>query len=146
VSQRPRHINYAYKIADVLQNIGLIFSAVVENSTTTRNDTGSYRIPCAVQILFAILLSSGMILLPETPRYLIKKGQTEKAAKAMGVFRGLSKDHPEVLAEIQEILDSLELEHEKGAKSYLDCFRGHLRKRQLTGCILQAFQQLSGSK
>jgi SP family sugar:H+ symporter-like MFS transporter len=119
---------------------------VVENSTGSHQDTSSYRIPCAVQILFAILLSGGMLFLPETPRYLIKNGQTDKATRAMGVFRGLDKDHPEVMAEIQEILDGLEFEHQKGARSYIDCFRGHIRKRQLTGCTLQAFQQLSGSK
>jgi SP family sugar:H+ symporter-like MFS transporter len=99
-----------------------------------------------VQIVFAILLASGMLFLPETPRYLIKKGQTEQAIRSMSILRGLDKDHPEVMAEIQEIHESLEFEHISGAKSYLDCFRGNLRKRQLTGCVLQAFQQLSGGK
>jgi len=31
-----------------------------------------------------------------------------------------------------------------GKASYLDCFRGNIGKRQLTGCLLQALQQLTG--
>jgi MFS transporter, SP family, sugar:H+ symporter len=48
--------------------IGLFIAAIVNNSTKNRNDTGSYRIPIAVQFAWAIILVAGMLVLPETPR------------------------------------------------------------------------------
>ena len=61
--------------------IGLLLAAIVNNSTSNRNDTGSYRIPIAVQFAWAIILISGMIILPETPRFLIRSGKLDKAAR-----------------------------------------------------------------
>lgn len=43
--------------------IGLLLAAIVNNATKDRNDTGSYRIPVAVQFAWAIILWSEYILL-----------------------------------------------------------------------------------
>lgn len=45
--------------------IGLLLAAIVLNATKDRNDTGSYRIPVAVQYAWAIILVVGMLILPE---------------------------------------------------------------------------------
>lgn len=39
--------------------IGLFLAAIVNNATGGRQDTGSYRIPIAVQFLWAIILIVG---------------------------------------------------------------------------------------
>jgi len=84
--------------------------------------------------------------LPETPRYLIKKGNMEGAAQSLSRLRRLSPDHPEVVAELDEIRANHEYEMSLGKASYGDLFsnEGHLRKRLLTGCALQSLQQLTG--
>ena len=46
----------AYQLAIT---IGLFLAAIVNNSSKTRNDSGSYRIPIAVQFAWAIILCSG---------------------------------------------------------------------------------------
>lgn len=109
-----------------------------------RNDTGSYRIPVAVQFAWSLVLFFGMLVLPETPRFLIKKNQPEKAALSLGRIRRLPSDHPAVQEELAEIHASHEYEKNLGQVSYLDCFRPPLLKRQLTGMAIQALQQLSG--
>ncbi|KAI0207013.1 high-affinity glucose transporter RGT2 [Astrocystis sublimbata] len=124
--------------------IGLLLAAIVNNSTKDRNDSGSYRIPIAVQFAWAIILIVGMSLLPDTPRFLIKKGKDEKAAKALGRLRRLPADDPAILAELSEIRANHVFELSLGKSSYLDCFRGGMLKRQLTGMGLQALQQLTG--
>ncbi|KAI0024445.1 general substrate transporter [Xylariomycetidae sp. FL0641] len=124
--------------------IGLLLAAVVDYSTKDRNDSGSYRIPIAVQFAWAIILIGGMAVLPETPRFLIKKGDSSKAARALGRLRRLDPGHPAIAGELQEIQANHEYEMSLGSASYLDCFRGGMLKRQLTGCGLQALQQLSG--
>ena len=46
----------AYQLAIT---IGLLLAAIVNNSTKNRNDTGSYRIPIAVQFLWSLILVFG---------------------------------------------------------------------------------------
>ncbi|KAK3192881.1 Plasma membrane low glucose sensor [Lecanicillium sp. MT-2017a] len=125
--------------------IGLLLAAVVNNATKDRDDSGSYRIPIAVQFAWSLILLVGMIILPETPRYLIRAGKIDKAARALGRIRRLAEDHPAVIEEIHEIKANHEYEMKLGGQSsYLDCFRSPILKRQFTGCALQALQQLTG--
>ena len=49
--------------------IGILLANCVVYATQNRRDTGSYRIPIAVQFLWAIILAGGLALLPESPRY-----------------------------------------------------------------------------
>ncbi|KIW69950.1 hypothetical protein PV04_02262 [Phialophora macrospora] len=124
--------------------IGLFLAAIVLNSTKDRNDTGSYRIPIAVQFAWAIILVIGMLILPETPRFLIKRGKHGAAAKALSRLRRLPVDHPALLEELAEIEANHEYEMAIGTSSYLACFKSPIRKRLFTGMALQALQQLTG--
>jgi hypothetical protein len=53
-------------------------------------------------------------------------------------------DHAAIRDELGEITANHEYELSLGKATYLDCFKGGLLKRQLTGCGLQALQQLTG--
>ncbi|KAF4976814.1 hypothetical protein FZEAL_6555 [Fusarium zealandicum] len=124
--------------------IGLLLAAIVNNATAKRNDTGSYRIPIAVQFAYSLFLFIGMLLLPETPRFLIKRGRDDAAAKSLGKIRRLQPDHPAIVAELKEVRANHEFEKSLGKSSYLDCFKPPILKRQFTGMALQALQQLTG--
>lgn len=131
----------AYQLAIT---IGLLLAAIVNNSTKDRNDTGSYRIPIAVQFIWSLILVFGLLLLPETPRYLIKQDNYDKAAVSLGKLRRLPPNHPAVLEELNEVQANHHYEMSIGQASYLECTRGTVGKRLLTGCLLQALQQLTG--
>jgi SP family sugar:H+ symporter-like MFS transporter len=45
--------------------IGLLFAAVFNNATKNRPNHSSYRIPVAIQFIWAAILAGGMIVLPE---------------------------------------------------------------------------------
>ena len=124
--------------------VGLFIAAIVDYATQDRRDTGSYRIPIAVQFAWALIMITGMLFLPETPRYYIKMGKNEKACKSLSRLRRLNVDHPALVEEIAEIQANHEYELSLGKASYIDCFRGTLGKRLATGCLLQALQQLTG--
>lgn len=145
VSQAPKWIRGTivgcYQLAIT---IGLLLAAIVDHSTKSRNDTGSYRIPIAVQFAWAIILFVGLLVLPDTPRMWIKRGNPEKAAKSLSQLRRLDIDHPALVEELAEITANHEYELSLGKATYLDCFRGSLGKRLATGCLLQALQQLTG--
>ena len=124
--------------------IGLLIASIVDNATKDRNDTGSYRIPIAVQFAWGIIMIVGMLILPETPRYHIKTGKNEQAAKSLSRLRRLDVDHPALVEELSEIQANHEYEMSLGKATYIDCFKGTLGKRLATGCLLQSLQQLTG--
>jgi SP family sugar:H+ symporter-like MFS transporter len=132
----------AYQLAIT---IGLLIAAVVDNATKDRNDSGSYRIPIAVQFAWATILGTGLLFLPETPRYLIKVGKDEQAAKSLSRLRRLHVDDPYLIDELAEIKTNYEHELSIGKSSYSQFLTWHtLGKRLLTGCLLQSLQQLTG--
>ncbi|KZV66117.1 AmMst-1, partial [Peniophora sp. CONT] len=127
--------------------IGLLLAAVINNATKVRPDHSSYRIPIAIQFIWAFVLDVGMLFLPESPRWLVKKHKDVAAAKAMGRLLALPHDSAEVEFEINEVRAALEIEEELNRSSWLDCFKSSdnkIRMRTLTGIFLQAFQQLTG--
>ncbi|KAJ3544452.1 hypothetical protein NM208_g3042 [Fusarium decemcellulare] len=124
--------------------LGLFVAAIVNNGTSEIRTTACYRIPVALQFAWAIILAGGLLMLPETPRFLVKKGDYEGALDSLSRLRKLPIDHPAIHEEIQEIRLTHEYELSQGAASYLDCFKGTIGKRLATGCGIQALQQLSG--
>ncbi|PYI09633.1 general substrate transporter [Aspergillus sclerotiicarbonarius CBS 121057] len=131
----------AYQLAIT---IGLLLASIVNNATKDRMDTGCYRIPVALQFAWAIILVVGMSVLPETPRFLIKKDRHEAAAKALARLRRMDVDDPALVDELSEIRASHEYEMSMGKASFRDILGGSLGKRLATGCAVQALQQLAG--
>ncbi|KAM0719064.1 hypothetical protein Q7P37_004969 [Cladosporium fusiforme] len=131
----------AYQLAIT---IGLFLAAIVNYATRNRNDTGSYRIPIAVQFAWSLILCVGLFLLPETPRFLIKQDRHDEAAKSLSKLRRLPVDHPAIVEELAEVSANHNYEMSVSKATYFDCFRGNIGKRLLTGCGLQALQQLTG--
>lgn len=126
--------------------IGLLLASCVNQGTKGRNDSGSYRIPFAIQFLWVLILAIGMSILPDTPRFYVKQGKLEKAASALAKLRGLPKDDKYVQDELEEIVSFYEYEKSFGSTSILDCFKpaNHQLKRITIGIVIQGLQQLTG--
>ncbi|KFY14824.1 hypothetical protein V492_02390 [Pseudogymnoascus sp. VKM F-4246] len=126
--------------------VGLLIAAVVEYFSNTIDSAASFQIPVALQYVWAAILVLGMIVLPETPRYLIKRGLHAEAAASLSRIRRLDITHPALVDEIAEIEANHAYEVSLGPSTYRDVFFGspHLGRRLLTGCGLFMLQQLSG--
>ena len=74
----------------------------------------------------------------------LNEGNYEKAIKSLSKLRRLPQDHPGLVEELAEIRANHEFETTMGKGSYADLLKGTMAKRLLTGCLLQALQQLSG--
>ncbi|KAF2722251.1 general substrate transporter [Polychaeton citri CBS 116435] len=124
--------------------IGLLLAALINYGTQNMNNSGSYRIPLAIQFAWSLILTFGMLILPETPRFLIKSGQDDKAYKSLTFLRRLPRDHPAIISEHEEIKGNYAYELSLGSASYVECFKGNIGKRTMTGIGIQALQQLVG--
>ncbi|KAJ6615536.1 monosaccharide importer [Mycena sp. CBHHK59/15] len=127
--------------------IGALLAAIVLNATKDQLSHSAWRTPISVQFAWAAILGGGMILLPESPRYLLHKNRVDAARAALGRLTNRPADSPEVDAECTEITLALEEERAVGTGTYLDCFRNTELKNGLrtwTGIMLQGWQQLTG--
>lgn len=126
--------------------IGLFLASLVNEGTHNRNDSGSYRIPIAIQLLWAFILMVGMVFLPETPRFYVMKGKIPQARTSLCKLRGLRPDDKSIEEELEEIVANFEYEKSFGDTTIWDCFKpaNHQLKRISTGIAIQALQQLTG--
>ncbi|KAI0645183.1 hypothetical protein C8Q79DRAFT_927420 [Trametes meyenii] len=127
--------------------IGLLLASVINNATKAWPNHSAWRIPISVQFIWASVLFLGMVWLPETPRWLARKGRRNAAATSLSRLRLLSADDPQVEAELQEILATLAQEGEMEGGTYRDCFRltrCRIALRTFSAILLQALQQLTG--
>jgi MFS transporter, SP family, sugar:H+ symporter len=125
---------------------GLLTASVVNIVTSNILTSTAYRIPLGLQLTWACVLSLGLLILPETPRYLVKRGKLEAAGLSLSRLRRLDITHPALLDELQEIVANHEYEMTQGGDHYKDIIFGspRLGRRTATGCGLQMLQQLTG--
>lgn len=125
---------------------GLLAAATVNILTYELKSAAAYRIPIGLQLTWAFVLALGLVILPETPRYLVKRGLKDAAALSLSRLRRLDITHPALIEELAEIEANHEYEMTLGPDTYKDIIFGepHLGRRTLTGCGLQMLQQLTG--
>lgn len=127
--------------------IGLLLASVVNNSTQKRTDSGAYLIPIALQFAWALIIAVGLLFLPESPRWYVKRGKQDMAAKSLAFLNSTTVDAFIVQTELAEITANLEMELSHGNGGYRECFQRNERKhftRVAVGATLQALQQLTG--
>ncbi|KAJ1593890.1 hypothetical protein NDA11_006245 [Ustilago hordei] len=127
--------------------IGLLCASLASYGTQNRDNTSAWRVPVGIQFVFALILCAFFLVLPESPRWLVKKGNHERASKSLARLNSTDVDDPLVRSELSVIQTNLDIELTHSTGSYLDCFKNNDRKyllRTFTGTFIQAFQQLTG--
>lgn len=135
--------------------IGILLASCVDYATQNRDDTGSYRIPISIQILWALILATGLFFLPESPRYFVKKGSLDRATQSLSRLRGEPEGSEYIQQELAEIIANHEYELKvipQGSyfSSWFNCFSGSLfnpssnLRRTILGTSLQMMQQWTG--
>ena len=135
--------------------IGILLASCVDYGTQNYTNSGSYRIPIAVQMVWALILATGLFFLPESPRYFVKRGKIDRAAEVLGRLRGQPRDSEFIQTELAEIVANHEYELSvipQGSyfNSWANCFKGSLfhqksnLRRTILGTSLQMMQQWTG--
>lgn len=106
--------------------------------------TVAWRFPIAFQIVFALIIMAVVLGLPESPRWLLLKGNEDEALTVLSALSDLPVDDPKIQSEFLEIKDTV-AEMSKG--SFRDLFTmGKERNfhRVVLAYANQMFQQISG--
>jgi len=122
----------------------IICSAV--NLALKKNETEwAYKIHFAVQWFWPIPIFIGILLAPESPWWLTRKGRFEDAERAIDRLThntepGFAKQQVAMMHHTNE----LEKENEVGV-SFRDCFKGVNKRRTEIACVVWLIQTISGS-
>ncbi|GFF59271.1 quinate permease [Aspergillus udagawae] len=109
-------------------------------------DNRQWRIPLGIQIVPAALLSALIFLFPESPRWLISRGQRERGLQTLARLHanGNTSD-PWILAEFEQIKAQVAAEKEHSQVTFYRWIvdKSNFR-RLLLACAMQAATQMTG--
>ncbi|KAL2691374.1 hypothetical protein Neosp_001759 [[Neocosmospora] mangrovei] len=110
------------------------------------DSSAQWRVPLAIQNIPAIILAALTYLFPESPRWLADKGKDEETLHTLARLHANGNvEDPFVMAEYDEIRNSIQYEHQHAAKSYKELFKSRSAFRRLfICCAIQASVQMTG--
>lgn len=139
---------------------GIFLSYLITwGSSHAVTSTASWRVPVGLQMAWGLLLILIMIVLPESPRWLLQKGRVAHARVIMAKMRGVSLyddgtqrcGDQNLEADFDEMAEGIAVEARtfdgyNYVTAYRLCFskKNQMWRRTLTGMMLQLLQQLCG--
>jgi MFS family permease len=142
---------------------GILISFWIDYGLASVGGEASWRVPLAIQIIFALVLGVGIVFFPYSPRWLMAQGRDEEALAVISKLRRLPEDHHLVIEEWKDIKATVEFDHhlerqrypehvDNGSKGrtmiellgYRDLFRKGTFNRLCIASTLMFFQQFTG--
>ncbi|KAG2164160.1 hypothetical protein VTO58DRAFT_107131 [Aureobasidium pullulans] len=106
--------------------------------------TVSWRFPIALQILFALIILMFIMGLPESPRWLIMKGQEDEALNVLCALNDKNSEDPYIVSEFAAIKDSAMIMQQGGFRDLFTMDEDRNFHRVVLAYVNQMFQQISG--
>lgn len=118
--------------------IGILVSYLSDSAFANNNNKESWRAMFYVGVIPALILLIGTIFLPETPRWLMKKGREEESLKILKKL----EDHDQVIGIFNEMKD--DIFKDSGKVSWKIIFSPWLKNALIIAVGIMFFQQFVG--
>lgn len=132
----------------LLMTVGILIGEIVSLCASYwTNNIGQYMLPLFLICFFAIMILIGCILiLPESTRYLISKGDIQGAKNSLSRVMGLPSGSVIIAREIKDMQLSINSTRETGNASWKDIctFDDKIMYRIILGMSIMMLQQLTG--
>jgi MFS family permease len=124
---------------------GILIMFYISYGCSFIKGTASFRTAWAMQVVPGLMLLIGMFFLPESPRWLARKGRLEECQNVLTLVHGQGDaNHPLVRQEYQEIQEYCEIEKANKDVTYLELFKPQYINRTHIGIFTQVWSQLTG--
>ncbi|KAK1761581.1 sugar transporter [Echria macrotheca] len=139
------HRGASVLLEGVFISLGLALSAWVDLGMSFTTGSISWRFPLALSIFWAAIVMSTTPFMPESPRWLVKKGRVEEARRVLAALGDLDKDSAEIASDIEDINESLAVASQgRFSDIWSNASPQRLLHRTCLACAGQLFHQLSG--
>lgn len=127
--------------------LGIFTGYCTNYGTKSYQNSVQWRVPLGLCFMWAIFMLVGLMLVPESPRFLLEKGQVERARQSLAKSNKLDPEHHTIKNELEAINAAIEVGRMEGNASWKELFsnKGQIFKRVLMGAMIQSLQQLTGN-
>ncbi|GAA6054800.1 hypothetical protein JCM3770_007441 [Rhodotorula araucariae] len=135
---------FAVFIEAAMISTGTMVSYWVDFGFSYLDSSVSWRVPIALQCIFAIGLILLLIWLPESPRWLISKGHMTEGQRVVAALEPAPFNSETVILQVKVIADSLEGQTRQRKRDLITNGPTQHFRRMLLGSSSQFFQQVGG--
>ncbi|KAH6997270.1 general substrate transporter [Ilyonectria destructans] len=143
----PSHRSILTSLYNCGWYVGSLVAAWATYGTRNYGNNWTWRVPCLLQVLIPVFIIPGLLLAPESPRWLFSKDRVEEArAFLIKAHAGGDENSKLVAFELAEIQGTIEMERlAKSSTSYADMVKtkGN-RHRLFISITLGVFAQWNG--
>ncbi|KAJ5217071.1 hypothetical protein N7468_010079 [Penicillium chermesinum] len=139
----PRHRRVLTGLYNSLWFCGSISAAGLSLLTLPLASSWSWRLPCLLQMLYPISILLGLLVMPESPRWLVSRGRTGEARSVLTRYHADGNlNDPAVQEEFEQISSSINVETDlKGNSGWRTFLQSKGDAHRLLICILLGFMQ-----
>lgn len=127
-----------------IYNIGLAmgnfasFAVCIGSAKLAPDNNWQWKTPIICQIPLGILLGAGILMFPESPRWLLNKNREEEARRSFGILYQRDPYSPEVTAQVNDVKSHIESERGPGTaiESWLAIYRPKYIRRTAASALI----------